>query len=331
MSRVVLRVGVWSLLSLVGAVAHGQDAAAPATPAPAPGVASLLRDNDRALIATLSDYLEKNPSAPDREQAFMVIFERAIENDWYVETESTARAYLKEMPDGTVAPLARIVATMARARKGQFDSAVEDFRVLILGLDQPDQEEFAANFADSLATAALAAGETAKARQVYEMLGKQFPSSPTLGQKVSDELARIAIVGAPVPKVQARTIDGKTLKFDELKGKFILVDFWATWCVPNVMDLPAFQTLRETYGPRGFDIVSVSLDENLQALTDFVTTRKLAWPQLHQATCEADLVSAFKVGSIPARFLIGPDGTVLRTGLDPASLESALRVLLPAP
>jgi thiol-disulfide isomerase/thioredoxin len=325
MSRVILGVIVVALLTAVSVV-RGQEAAA--SPPTTTGVAAILQTSDRALIASLSDYLAKNATAADREQAYMVIFERAIENDWYIENEATARQYLKEMPDGTVAPLARIVGTMSRARRGQFDSAVEDFRVLVMGLDQPDQEEFAANFADSLAGAALAAGETSRAKQVYEMLGKQFPASPTLAQKVGDELARIAVVGAPAPKIKARTLDGKPLTFEDFKGKYVLVDFWATWCVPNVVDLPKFQAIRDRWGAKGFEIVSVSLDENLQAVTDFVASKKLAWPQLHQGTCEADLISAFKVGSIPARFLIGPDGTVLRTGLDPASLEGALGTLM---
>ena len=83
----------------------------------AQGVAGLIQASDRMLVANLRAYVAAKPMADDLEQAYMVIFERAIENDWYLENEELARRYLKEQPEGPVAPLARIVGTMARAAR----------------------------------------------------------------------------------------------------------------------------------------------------------------------------------------------------------------------
>lgn len=299
------------------------------TPAPSPAVAptdvaAILRDHDRTLVKALQAYLGANPNAEDREQAYMVLFERVIENDWYTDAEATAREYLKSQPGGAVVPLARIVATMARAQGGQFEAALSDYRSLVQGLNQPEQEEFASNFADSLAGSAVAAGEVEVARKVYELLLQQYGDSPNLRQKVEDELARLALVGRPAPPVTARTMDGKPLRLSDLRGKYVLVDFWATWCAPCVSDLPSLRSAYDRYHDRGFEIVAVSLDESPQAVSDFVRTRKLPWTQLHQASCDADLVAAFKVGSIPASYLIGPDGTVLRMNLKGEGLQKLL-------
>jgi hypothetical protein len=74
--------------------------------------------------------------------------------------------------------------------------------------------------------------------------------------------------------------------------------------------------------------VSVSLDETRAAVVDFVKTRKLPWPQLHNATSGSDLVEAFGIGSIPAAYLLDPEGTVIR--LDPRgqALETTLAKLI---
>ena len=302
----------------------------PLSPPPAdpPSVSRILADNDRALLRDLATYLKDNPAAVDRDQAYLVLFERAIENDWYVENEASAQAYLKASPDGPVAPLARIVATMSEAEKGDFDQSLTTYKALIKGLNDPSQEEFAVNFADSLARSALDSGRGDVARIVYETLLTPFADSPSAQQKVSDELSRIDMVGRPAPPIVVQDLDGKTLRLSDLRGRYVLVDFWATWCTPYVDDLPKLRKLEEELRDKGLEVVAVSLDENPQAVSDFARARGIPWRQLHQGSSKADLVAAFKVGSIPASYLIGPDGTVLRINLRGESLEKTLRELV---
>lgn len=322
-----LAVTVLASILLLGPVTpetRAQQAASAPAAADTQSVAGLMQASDRALLANLRAYVAAKPTADDLEQAYMVIFERAIENDWYLDNEELARRYLKEQPEGAVAPLARIVGTMARVRAGKFDEALGDFRLLMQGVNQPDQEEFASNFADSLAGAAASAGEVALARQTYEILLQQFGDSPILRQKVQDELDRLAMVGRPAPPVSAQTIDGAPVRLSDLRGKYVLVDFWATWCLPCVADLPKLTATYDQFHEKGLEIVAVSLDENPQAISDFVRARKVPWLQLHQGTCGEDLVAAFKVGSIPASFLIAPDGSVQRINLQGEALSDFL-------
>lgn len=304
----------------------------PASPAQADGpsgVSEIQASHDRALIRDLVAYLGKAPKADDVDQAYLTLFNKVIEHDWFLDHEAVARDYLKDYPDGPVRPLAQIVATMARAQAGAFPEALTNFKALMDGLNGTDQVEFAANFADNLAGSATSAGEVAAAREVYAVLLKKFGAdNPTLKAKVADDLARLDRVGRPAPPAKVVDLDGKPFAFDDLKGTYVLVDFWATWCAPCLAELPRVQAAEAKYRDRGFRVVSVSLDETKGAVADFVRARKLPWTQIHNATCAGDLVQAFGVGSIPATFLIDPKGTIVRLDLRGPALDKALEALL---
>jgi peroxiredoxin len=307
-----------SLAALVsGSITHAGEP-------PRTSVAEIQAKHDRALIRELAEYLGQHPQAEDRDQAYAALFNKAIEHDWFAETEELGRQYLKVAPDGPVKALAQIILTMGRAQAGRFDDALARFRELIEGLDQNDQEEFAASFADSFAGAAVAAGEFAVARQVYAALLSRFQESPNLRQKVRGDLKRLDQIGKPALAFAADDIQGQTLRLSAYRGKYVLLDFWATWCGPCIAELPRLQAAYQTYHEAGFEIIGISLDESKTAVVDFVKARKLPWRQIHNAGSTADLVEAFGVSSIPATYLIDPEGTIIRLDLRGKALEDAL-------
>jgi peroxiredoxin len=319
-----------ALLALLLLVPSPPRAQEPAPPPPGgPAVVAILERHDRELVRDLAAYLRANPKAADREQAYLALFERVIEHDWFGDHEAIARQYLEESPQGEVRPMARIVATMARAGAGRFDAALADYKSLMAGLTQPEQEEFATNFAETLARSACAAGQAEVAREVYRTLRAQFAESPGLGERVAAELARLDRVGQPAPALDARDLDGKPVRLADLKGKVVLLDFWATWCAPCLEELPRLRALYDAYHAKGFEIVGVSLDETAPPVAEFARDRKLPWPQLHNATSGADLVGAYGVSSIPATVLVGPDGRILRLDARGPALEAALKAAFP--
>ena len=239
-------------------------------------VSEILGQHDRALIRELSSYLKQNPKADDRDQGFAALFNKAIEHDWFTENEEMALSYLKNDPEGPVKALAQIITTMARAQAGRHDEALSRYVELMRGLGKSDQEDFATSFSETFASSAVAAGEFAIARQVYQALQERFPDSPSLRDKVARELGRLDRIGKPAPGFEAQDLSGKAVRLESFKGKYVLVDFWATWCSPCIGELPRLQEAYRKYHGVGFEILSVSLDETRTAVSDFVKVPQTA-------------------------------------------------------
>ncbi len=316
------------MLAALPARADGPQAPPPPQPAT---VAEIQLAHDRALLRSLAAYIAAKPKAEDVDQAYLALFDKAIEHDWFTDYEEPAKRYLASFPEGPVRALAQIVATMARAQAGQFAEALKQYQALLTGLGKPEQEEFAAQFTESLAQAARTAGAYDVARQVYEMLLQRYGDSPTLRQKVRGELNRLAMVGKPAPRLVVKDIEGNTFRLEDLRGRYVLVDFWATWCAPCVAEMPRIQAAFARYREGGFEVVGVSLDETKAAIMDFTRTRKLPWRQIHNASCGGDLVEAFGVGSIPATFLLDPQGNVIRLDLRGPALDQVLSQVIKDP
>ena len=94
------------------------------------------------------------------------------------------------------------------------------------------------------------------------------------------------------------------------------------------LQLPRLQAAYRDYKGAGFEIIGVSLDENKAAVVDFTKARNIPWPQLHNASASADLVELFGVITIPAVYLVDPDGTIVRLDLRGKALEETLARLI---
>ncbi|RZJ89423.1 MAG: TlpA family protein disulfide reductase, partial [Chryseobacterium sp.] len=110
--------------------------------------------------------------------------------------------------------------------------------------------------------------------------------------------------------------NGKEFKLSSMKGKYVLVDFWASWCVPcraeNPFLLKAYSELKD----RNFEIVGVSLDDNRANWLKAVETDKLPWTQVSDVKgFKTDVAVRFGITAIPQNVLIDPDGKVIAKDL----------------
>lgn len=109
------------------------------------------------------------------------------------------------------------------------------------------------------------------------------------------------------------------------KGKYVLVDFWASWCGPCRAEMPVVKAAYEKYHEKGFDIVGLSLDNDRKAWLGAIRRMGLSWHHLSDLKgWESVGAKAYGVNSIPATLLIGPDGRIVASGLRGEELEKKL-------
>jgi thiol-disulfide isomerase/thioredoxin len=107
-------------------------------------------------------------------------------------------------------------------------------------------------------------------------------------------------------------VDGTPVDLAQLRGKVVLVDFWATWCEPCRMEVPRVVDTYQKYHDKGFEIVGVSLDQDKDALLTFTAQNGMTWPQFFDGQgWDNAIAKANGVRSIPAMWLIGKDGRII--------------------
>ena len=163
-----------------------------------------------------------------------------------------------------------------------------------------------------------------------DKMGKELPNSLYTKNLVS-LAANIGptVEGAIAPEISLKTPEGEILALSSLRGKVVLIDFWASWCGPCRKENPNVKKIYEKYKDQGFEIYAVSLDNNEAQWKGAIAKDGLAWKHVSELLGWKGAVSrAYGVGSIPQTFLLDKEGRIVKTGFRSHELESLIQPLL---
>lgn len=146
------------------------------------------------------------------------------------------------------------------------------------------------------------------------------------GQKVKEELYPAGEVGSAIAEFTVKDNDGKEVTLASLREgkKYVLIDFWASWCNPCRKEIPNLKNLYKLYGDKGFQIVSISIDKKKAEWEKALEEEQLPWPNFLDETGVADL---YKVRFVPTMYLIDAQGTLVGENLRGQALADKLKEL----
>ncbi len=171
-------------------------------------------------------------------------------------------------------------------------------------------------------------------------MSKRYPNNEFVAefrQKVKEKTAAMQIettgagAGTTAPEFTLPSLDGKQVALSSLKGKFVLIDFWASWCPPCRAENPNVVAAYKKYKDRNFTILGVSLDNDRDKWKQAVAKDGLAWTQVSDLKgWDSETAAKYGVQSIPANFLLDPSGKIIATNLRGTELDRVLNSKLVA-
>ncbi len=182
-------------------------------------------------------------------------------------------------------------------------------------------------FADGIVLAHLKQDDAAKVR--FEQFAKMRPAGNPDRQRAlryisQPELARARMA----PPFAITTLDGQRLLLDDLQGKVVLLDFWATWCGPCREALPHMRSIAKNFQGQPLVVLSVSLDTDEQRWKDFIEKNEMTWLHYRDGGFTGPISKMFGVEAIPHTFTIDADGVLQDEHIGDASIEGKLKKLV---
>lgn len=206
--------------------------------------------------------------------------------------------------------LRRVREAIAKAQQLQgqgMEAMVLDYEKSLRALNKefPDRPQY---FAGLLEVAQLVSGD--KALQLTREIAAS-PKAPAQAKEMAQTMLKsLERLGKPLD-IKFKAVDGRDVDLSKLKGKVVLVDFWATWCGPCRVEVPNLIAAYQKLNPKGFEIVGISFDDDKEALEEFTKKNKMTWVQYFDGQGWGNkLGREFGISGVPTMWLVDKKGTL---------------------
>ncbi|MEO5646953.1 MAG: TlpA disulfide reductase family protein [Chitinophagaceae bacterium] len=175
-----------------------------------------------------------------------------------------------------------------------------------------------------------ASEDAVKAEKLFDLLSKEVKASP-IAVYTAHIIAESKVnpIGSVIPEFSQADTSGNTISISAFRGKYVLVDFWASWCGPCRRENPNVVAAFNKYKSKNFTVVGVSLDQAKPAWMSAIKIDGLSWTQLSDLKGWGNSVAAqFQVKGIPQNFLLDPEGRIIAKNLHGPVLDKKLEALI---
>jgi len=258
-----------------------------------------------------------------------------LEADFNTKKLAAIQAYISEHPeaDDTFEALNSLIASLIE--QDRLDEAIAPLQqqyAMLLGEDEKDMGRLFGETVAPLAHVYSQLGKREEAKAFFAKVRGDLKDHPEFEDvdaaltSMEGEMFAGPGIGDTL-EIAFTALDGSEIDLAKLSadGKVVLVDFWATWCMPCVVELPHVKAAYDQYQGQGFEIVGISLDSSKEKLQAFLKDKQIAWPQHFDGKgWENELAVKYGISSIPATFLVGKDGKIAATNLRGDALAKAV-------
>ncbi len=254
--------------------------------------------------------------------------------------EAALREYLVEHPDADDAAEARERLVFSLLNINDYAGALEILQQQYDGLPAEKSE---------LELDAVFGGIVVPLIQIYRQVDRKEDALDFIEQvrddfkdheasgTISDSLDEFAsMFGGPgigdTFDLAFTALDGSEVDIASMTGRVVLVDFWATWCMPCIQTMPGLKSLYSEFRDRGFEIIGISLDEEREKLEEYLAREHITWPQYFDGEgWYSEMASRFGIRAIPATFLVDAGGRVVAVDASGEKLRALIADMLAPP
>jgi len=285
---------------------------------------------EKERLAALENYL---PNASDniKQKILFTMINSAGLIQQYDRVIALTETYLKKYSKSNNIWNVRLMRYDALTNSGKLDQAYQEWNT---EADQANTSNWQGILQAGMmiADSYIESYQVDKPRAIYEKIKDKLSFVDDLTNLLQMKTNQLMWVGKPAPALVGKDRNGKDVNLSDYHGKIVLLEFWATWCGPCVMQIPHLKKLYEEFNDQGFEIIAISLDQDMNAWNTYIDQHELSWRHLYDGSSFMGTnARTYNISAIPASFLIGKDGRIIRSGEPNGGMERMLRRLLAKP